>query len=128
MLLLRSFLPLHPIAAALQSLGIVERDIEGRGELGRAIIPAIVLHGVFDFAVMLPVVLATARSPPPATPEGDETESAEMQVGLLIFTSSLGFLFILLGLAYYFWQERKQRGRLNALQLGTEHDEVGEVI
>lgn len=121
-LLLRSLLPLHPIAAALQSLGIVERDIEKRGKLGRAVIPAIVLHGIFDFAVMFPATLALAKSPPPATPEGEEPQPAEVNVGLLILTTSLGFLTVVLGLVYYFVQERNQRGRLNALQLGRDYD------
>lgn len=121
-LFLRSLLPLHPVAAALQSLGIVERDLEKRGQLGRAVIPAIVLHGIFDFAVIFPATLAIAKSPPPATADGEEPESAEMNVGLLLFTTSLGFLTVVLGLVYYFVQERNQRGRLNAVQLGRDYD------
>ena len=133
-LLLRSLLPLHPVAAALQSLGIVERDLEKRGQLGRAVIPAIVLHGIFDFAVIFPATLAIAKSPPQSTPDGEEPDSAELNVGLLVLTTSLGFLTMVLGLSYYFLQERNQRGRLNAVELGRnydadeiiEQDEIGE--
>ena len=66
-MLFRSALPVHPLCAAIQSIGIVRRDVEipfhiqnnqqnGNDHrlsygLGRAILPAILLHGTFDFAL-----------------------------------------------------------------------------
>jgi hypothetical protein len=79
-LLFRSALPVHPLCAAIQSIGIVKRDIEHRYQnnnrqqrheqhgqhvnghaslpssyygLGKAMLPAIVLHGTFDFVLFV---------------------------------------------------------------------------
>ena len=54
-LLARSFFPVHPLCAAIQSIGVCRRDLEGdkRYGLGRIILPAFVLHGSFDFVLML---------------------------------------------------------------------------
>jgi RsiW-degrading membrane proteinase PrsW (M82 family) len=54
-LLARSFFPVHPLCAAIQSIGVCRRDLEGDKSygLGRIILPAFLLHGSFDFVLML---------------------------------------------------------------------------
>jgi RsiW-degrading membrane proteinase PrsW (M82 family) len=53
-LLIRSFFPIHPVAAALQSVRVVQRDVEKDADmkLGGILKPAVVFHGLFDFVVL----------------------------------------------------------------------------
>ncbi|KAL7547802.1 hypothetical protein ACHAWF_011073 [Thalassiosira exigua] len=52
-LVARSLFPVHPLCAAIQSIGVCKRDLEGdkRFGVGRIIFPAILLHGSFDFVL-----------------------------------------------------------------------------
>merc|ERR1712232_115374 len=54
-LLARSLFPVHPLCAAIQSIGVCKRDLEGDRKigLGRIIFPAILIHGSFDFVLMV---------------------------------------------------------------------------
>jgi hypothetical protein len=54
-LIQRSFFPVHPILAAIQSVGVCERDVEmsKSKKLGRIILPAVIFHGMFDFLIAL---------------------------------------------------------------------------
>lgn len=58
-LLARSIFPVHALCAAIQSIGVVLRDIEARPEyhLGKITLPAIWLHGGFDAILMIMGVL-----------------------------------------------------------------------
>ena len=51
----RCLFPLHPIAAAIQSIGVICRDLEGDTSygLGRIFFHAFLYHGSFDFALMI---------------------------------------------------------------------------
>lgn len=53
-LLERSCFPIHPVFAAIQSIGVCQRELEGvrSMRLGRIILPAVVLHGTFDFFII----------------------------------------------------------------------------
>jgi len=59
-LIFRSFFPVHPLCAAIQSIGVCKQQLENDRsiQLGRIIIPAIVLHGSYDFVIMLLSFLA----------------------------------------------------------------------
>jgi hypothetical protein len=68
-LVARSIFPVHPLCAALQSLGVVHRDVilpNGKQTygLGRVLFPAWLLHGTFDFVLMAVAAYANAKSPP----------------------------------------------------------------
>lgn len=54
-LLVRSLFPVHPLVAAIQSIGVCRREIEGDKtfRLGRIILPAVLIHGFFDFFLMI---------------------------------------------------------------------------
>merc|ERR1712161_130689 len=54
-LVARSFFPVHPLCAAIQSIGVCKRDLEVTKKIGigRIISPAVLLHGSFDFVLMV---------------------------------------------------------------------------
>merc|ERR1712127_570630 len=53
-LLQRSVVPVHPICAAIQSIGVCKRDLENDTSvtIGQILKPAVMLHGFFDFFVL----------------------------------------------------------------------------
>jgi len=59
-LIFRSLFPVHPLCAAIQSIGVCKQQLENDRsiQLGRIIIPAIVLHGSYDFIIMFLSFLA----------------------------------------------------------------------
>eukprot|EP00588_Corethron_pennatum_P027664 CAMPEP_0194325000 /NCGR_PEP_ID=MMETSP0171-20130528/28978_1 /TAXON_ID=218684 /ORGANISM="Corethron pennatum, Strain L29A3" /LENGTH=613 /DNA_ID=CAMNT_0039084007 /DNA_START=57 /DNA_END=1895 /DNA_ORIENTATION=+ len=62
-LIARSVLPVHALAAAIQSVGVCRRDLEGdrSHQLGRIVLPALLLHGFYDFFLMVMPVFVTAN-------------------------------------------------------------------
>ena len=126
-LLMRSCFPIHPICAAIQSVGICQRDVEhdGTTKLGRALYPAVLLHGAFDFWLMILAVVDFIHAPDmeeepttAASSDGDQEKQTLTPPSLLAL--SISFLVTALGLAYYFWASRQQRGRLNALMANQD--------
>lgn len=118
-LLLRSCLPVHPICAAIQSVGICKRDIERDGAtgVGQAVLPAVLLHGTFDFVLMLLAMLDKIYEDLPAAAtaaptDPNEPKDLEMPPTLQLL---LSFGIAGAGLAYYFYESNQQRERLNAL-------------
>jgi hypothetical protein len=138
---MRSMLPVHPVAAAIQSIGIIRRDIEGEGDLGRALLPAILLHGVFDFVIMTMGVIATMNQTPPDDTEendgyGDDSTNdannppeadtpAEPDLGTILLTLLVAFGIMLVGVFYYIVEAKKQRERLYALESTMVNTAVG---
>jgi hypothetical protein len=53
-LFFKSMFPIHPIAAAIQSVYVCRRDLEKDTSfgLGRIILPSVIFHGTYDFALM----------------------------------------------------------------------------
>lgn len=115
---------MHPICAAIQSVGIGRRDVERDGTtgVGRALLPAVLLHGCFDFMLFAIGVLEFANiseddfvpdddnifpEADPDVPSTLELPSAPSLVIALVLT--------LAGLAYYFFISQQQKLRLNAL-------------
>lgn len=107
-LLARSFFPVHALAAALQSLGVVERDVEGKrvSKLGRIIAPAVLFHGFYDFLILWIDFLADRRG---IYAENDDENLFEWPV-LFSFLSSV--LVVAAGLWYFMQRARRQRNRL----------------
>jgi hypothetical protein len=58
-LIFRSIFPVHALAAAMQSIGVIRKFLEGPGDrdagrlgVGKIILPAVLLHGTFDAILM----------------------------------------------------------------------------
>jgi hypothetical protein len=102
-LLARSLFPIHPIAAALQSIGVCKRDLERdpKVRLGRIVAPAIMFHGMYDFSVSWFYYLANRRAD--FLNDYDLAETLSSVVSCLILVG---------GLCYYFREARKQRQQL----------------
>jgi hypothetical protein len=95
---IRALLPIHPIVAAIQSIGVVRRDLEKdtKHQLGRIILPAVIIHGTFDFGLSFIGFLA---------------KSAAGALAGLFFA----FTVMLCGVIYYIKESRAQRERLQRL-------------
>jgi hypothetical protein len=134
-LLMRSMVPVHPVAAAIQSIGIIQRDIEGEGGLGRALLPAILLHGIFDFAAMAMSVIAFENQTPSDDTEenddyGDDSTNyadnpPDPDLGTALLTLLVGFGILLVGVFYYIVEAKRQRERLYALESTMVNTAVG---
>jgi RsiW-degrading membrane proteinase PrsW (M82 family) len=104
----RSFFPVHPLAAALQSIGVVERDIEGKrpAYLGRIIAPAVLFHGGYDFLLLWIDFLSQRNG---NYVDDDDTSLLQWPV-VISFTTSV--LLVVGALYYYMQRARAQRMRL----------------
>jgi len=117
-LAMRSLLPLHPIAAAIQSIGVIRRDIEGDRSygIGRIFFPAFLYHGSFDFVLMFTTALDEIHLFEKLS--GNESAQEEQELEYLE-ESTHGFgsfyfacTIFVLGIVYYVIQARAQRKRL----------------
>jgi hypothetical protein len=108
-LLIRAIMPIHAVAAAIQSVGVCRRDLEQESshQLGRIILPAILLHGTFDFVLWFLDFLA-----------GDHYSAT-----WAMLSWGAGIFIILIGLAYFLRQTLEQRQRLARLDNESAIDE-----
>ena len=115
-LILRSLFPIHPLAAAIQSIGVCRHDIEKdrRFGVGRSILPAVLLHGSFDLAIMIASFLVAVNPD-----DEDFEEKAE------IASLATSFVIFLLGVVYYLFQSRAQRKRLDELDCAAGSKKAG---
>lgn len=133
-LIVRSIFPVHPLCAAIQSIGVCKRDLEGqRGVgIGRILSPAILLHGSFDFALMVAAYLQQVEkikegndddSDIPKEDDSDAVMSAD-DIPILVFS----FGMVLVGYIYYVWQSRAQTKRLIAMDRTAAVDESSTLV
>ena len=107
-LIARMIFPVHPICAAIQSIGIVRRDVEKSpgSELGQALLPAIVMHGTFDFVLMISDFINRNH------PNRGGYTAVVLALGIVAYS-----------IAYYFDESKKQRQRLERADLHTTVDQ-----
>jgi hypothetical protein len=111
-LFMRSLFPVHPLCAAIQSIGVCERDLENNSSrgIGQIMWPAIILHGTFDFSLMVLGYL---------NPAGEEDENNQDMssdaVMLTLLSFAICFVLVVAGFVYYFSKAKAQNGRLAAL-------------
>jgi RsiW-degrading membrane proteinase PrsW (M82 family) len=119
LLIIRSVFPVHQLCAAIQSIGVVRRDLEGNRDfqLGRIILPAILLHGMYDFvAIFWELFEAAEMDPDDASSQPPATdEQPPLDVGELAKTLALCCPVVLVALFYYYFRAEQQRQRLIAL-------------
>lgn len=127
-LITRSIFPVHPLCAAIQSIGVCKRDLEGqRGVgLGRIIAPAILLHGSFDFVLKVAAYLQQVKK----IKEGNDDESdipkehGSDDIPTLLICVGM----VIVGYIYYVWQSRAQTKRLIAMDRTAAVDESSTLV
>ena len=110
-LIARSLFPIHPLAAALQSVRVCARNLENdkRMRVGRVIFPALLFHGLYDFFLMWIDFVLRSRGK-------DVDDDAVLEdVNSDLYSIIASFLILCLGMVGYFRQSKKQRQRLQAL-------------
>jgi len=122
-LLLRSLLPVHPLCAAIMSIGVIRRDVEQdpTWQLGKIILPSVFLHGFYDFTVMLYAVMAGADEQSQDNNDDDDNNSEEEPITFkaVLPAFAIGVPFVVCGIWYYYTQARKQRERLRQQDNGS---------
>lgn len=112
-LVLRSLLPVHPVAAAIQSMRVCEREIEGKKiGLGSIILPGVLFHGAYDFFLMW-IDFLGHRNGNYLVEEDDVLEEAADWSDPIAL--GMGFVILILGGVYYIGQSRKQTFRLQQI-------------
>ena len=126
-LYVRCLFPIHPMAAALQSIGVCRRDLEKDASVGvgRIILPALLLHGFFDVSLMAysaikkildrHSTLSNFHAPPTMAPEivPGEGEAVDTEQGVPLLTYVMGVPFI--AMMYFLNESFYQRERLAEL-------------
>jgi RsiW-degrading membrane proteinase PrsW (M82 family) len=114
-LLLRTLLPVHPIAAALQSIQVCRQELEG-AKLGllRKILPGLIFHGTYDFCLLWIEFLAHRKGNYLEANYDDDAleESANSSDWISLF---VGFGVLIGGFLLFFKQSRQQVARLKQL-------------
>jgi len=106
-LICRSLFPIHALCAAMQSVGVVKRDVElQRGfHIGKIILPAIILHGTFDAILM---IMSLAE-------ESDNEDNLEISLSDLVACFGI-FVCLFVGIGWYYNESKWQRVRLEEMQ------------
>ena len=121
-LVARSLFPVHPLAAAIQSIGVCRRDLEGerRLRLGNIILPSVIMHGSFDFVLMLVSFLITVHD------DGSGAGWFGTTTEVMGFLSAI--CIILMGGVYFLTESLKQKRRLAEMQLNKDAGVTGRLV
>ncbi|KAG7362750.1 protease prsW family protein [Nitzschia inconspicua] len=114
-LLVRCLFPIHPLAAAIQSLGVCRRDLEKQTsfQLGRILFPAWLLHGSFDFLLMAYSLITQILSGTDGKTRGSNNRyESSLLVPCVMIIPFIGIIF-------YFQEAWAQRKRLETLDSGN---------
>jgi hypothetical protein len=112
-LVLRSLLPVHPVAAAIQSIRVCERELEGKKiGLGSVVLPGVLFHGAYDFVLMWIDFLGHRNGNYLAEEDDDLEEAADWSDQIAL---GMGFIIVILGWVYYVRESRKQALRLQEI-------------
>jgi len=115
---LRTLLPIHPLCAAIQSIGVCRRDLEGeRGMLiGWIIFPAVLLHGLYDFVLMSSDIVAANFANVAAEQYDIDEDQAEYYAGIISLGGMIGAIGVfVIGLISYFVTANMQAARIAEL-------------
>ena len=109
-LLARSLFPIHPICAAIQSIGVSMRDVEKfPTRFGRIILPAVLLHGTYDFLLLLLDFIDSLHRQ-----DGyNDTDDEFIEAGLCFYLSLVFATLLIAGSLFWLYrQSKRQRERL----------------
>ncbi|KAL7538872.1 hypothetical protein ACHAXR_008843 [Thalassiosira sp. AJA248-18] len=107
-LIVKSMFPVHPIAAAIQSIYVCRRDLEKDPSigLGRIVLPSIIFHGTYDFALLM-ITSSWQRGH-----KDQYFYQGENVTGVAIMSFCVSLCIVLAGGLYYFFSSRAQYARL----------------
>ena len=110
-LIARSLFPIHPLAAALQSIRVCARDLENdkKMRVGRIIFPALVFHGSYDFFLMYIDFILRSRG------QDVDDDGVIDDVSSDVYSIITSLFILSFALVGYFRQSNKQRKRLATL-------------
>lgn len=123
-LLFRSIFPIHALAAALQSINMVRKFVEGSNHnnhrigVGRIILPAVILHGTFDAILMgINVYIESAWDAYLEENEGNIGEGEPYNPTTVNFAAwSAICITTLIGFLWWLQEHRSQQARLTVLE------------
>lgn len=126
-LYVRCLFPIHPMTAALQSIGVCRRDLEKDSSvgIGRILLPAWLLHGLFDFSLMaystIKEILThrhfktdydpSSTDPPKIEPGGGNPVNGDQGQPILMYVMFVPFV----AMMYFLNESFYQRERLEKL-------------
>ena len=140
---MRSLLPVHPICAAIQSIGVTKRNLiynndsnsndninptaytKSNYNIGRIILPSVILHGSFDFFLFflgyidLYVCGEDVEIVDDDIAASKHTCSDTVYTALNVLGYATPFLFVFFGMLYYFVQARMLKRRLREIDLNS---------
>jgi RsiW-degrading membrane proteinase PrsW (M82 family) len=99
---IRCLFPIHPLAAAIQSISVCRRDLEGDPTvgIGRILLPSILLHGTFDFSLLLLSWIGQSYDEESNNNNNQSNTTLTWAISLLCLGVSISV--VLVGLCYYF--------------------------
>lgn len=124
------FHKVHQICAAIQSIGVCRRELEGEKKwtIGKCLLPAILLHGLFDFVIFVTTFeyKLWGSSSNAQDDQNNQINVLSDDAAWMNENGSFDFLFIFLNLGVpfliaaagfgYYWRESKlQTARLKAI-------------
>lgn len=123
-LFFRSIFPVHALAAAMQSINMIRKFVEGSHDsghrigVGRIILPAVILHGTFDAILLgVNVFIETAWDKYLEENEGNAGDGQPYNPVVLNIVAWLSIVGVMVaGIAWYYNENRKQRKRLIYLE------------
>ena len=132
-LFFRSIFPIHALSAALQSINMIRKFVEGSDEpgqrigVGRIILPAVLLHGTFDAVLMgINVYQETAWDRYLEETNGNVGEDGPYNTLLVNLVAWFSISAVMLsGVVWYYRENRKQSQRLKVLEEQTKTRQNG---
>lgn len=129
-LIARSLFPVHPLCAAIQSIGVCRRVLENDTSygVGRCILPALILHGSFDFVLMVIAFFSSSNSNDNVVNNDDNNNFHGETEGDDIMASSsflISLFLVIIGFSYYYVESNKQKTRLEELDDMSDSEDSG---
>jgi len=113
-LIARSLFPIHPIAAAIQSIGVCGRDLEKdpKMTLNRIVVFSVLFHGSYDFFIMW-IDFIVSLDGNYVIADDDSVMASDASAEL--YSILVSFAILIAGVGYYVSESGKQRERLRAM-------------
>lgn len=123
-LLIRALLPVHPIAAAIQSVRLCEKEVEEKRGIGLwdVIRPAVLFHGIYDFVLIWIDFMVHKNGN--YVDGGDYSLEQSSSVSDVI-SITLSLLIVFGGWLYYRKQSRLQKWRLKRMDASLSRNSSG---